>query len=86
MEINKAEIASAAAASAASAQSTASSAPPELRGAEILIKALQAENVKYVWGYPGGAVLHIYDAFSKQDTIRHVFDDRVLRSAVFKTD
>ena len=72
MEINKAEIASAAAASAASAQSTASSAPPELRGAEILIKALQAENVKYVWGYPGGAVLHIYDAFYKQDTIQHI--------------
>ena len=35
----------------------------ELRGAEILVKALQAENVQYVWGYPGGAVLHIYDAF-----------------------
>jgi acetolactate synthase-1/2/3 large subunit len=28
--------------------------------------------VKYVWGYPGGAVLHIYDAFYKQDTIQHV--------------
>jgi acetolactate synthase-1/2/3 large subunit len=69
MEINKAEIASAA---AASAQSTAPSAPPELRGAEILIKALQAENVKYIWGYPGGAVLHIYDAFYKQDTIQHI--------------
>jgi acetolactate synthase-1/2/3 large subunit len=45
---------------------------PELMGAEILIKALQAESVKYVWGYPGGAVLHIYDAFYKQDTIQHV--------------
>jgi acetolactate synthase-1/2/3 large subunit len=44
----------------------------ELRGAEILIKALQAENVKFVWGYPGGAVLHIYDAFFKQDTIQHI--------------
>ena len=44
----------------------------ELRGAEILVKALQAENVKYIWGYPGGAVLHIYDAFYKQDTIQHV--------------
>ncbi len=65
MEISKAEIASAAAASA-------TAAVPELRGAEILIKALQAENVKYVWGYPGGAVLHIYDAFYKQDTIQHV--------------
>ena len=44
----------------------------ELRGAEILVKALQAENVKYIWGYPGGAVLHIYDAFYKQETIQHV--------------
>ncbi|OGB15134.1 MAG: acetolactate synthase, large subunit, biosynthetic type [Burkholderiales bacterium RIFCSPLOWO2_12_67_14] len=64
MEINKAELASAAVASGA--------APQELRGAEILIKALQAEGVKYIWGYPGGAVLHIYDAFYKQDTIQHV--------------
>ena len=64
MEINKAELASAAAATGAATQ--------ELRGAEILIKALQAEEVKYIWGYPGGAVLHIYDAFYKQDTIQHV--------------
>jgi len=64
MEINKAELASAAAASSANVQ--------ELRGGEILVKALQAEGVKYIWGYPGGAVLHIYDAFYKQDTIQHV--------------
>lgn len=64
MEINKAELASAAAASG--------SPPSELRGGEILVKALQAEGVKYIWGYPGGAVLHIYDAFYKQDTIQHV--------------
>ena len=64
MEINKAELASAAAAS--------STPPQELRGGEILVKALQAEGVKYIWGYPGGAVLHIYDAFYKQDTIQHV--------------
>jgi acetolactate synthase I/II/III large subunit len=63
MEINKAELAAAAASGAA---------PQELRGAEILIKSLQAEGVKYLWGYPGGAVLHIYDAFYKQDTIQHV--------------
>ena len=63
MEISKAEMASAAAAGAQT---------PELRGAEIIVKALQAENVKFVWGYPGGAVLHIYDAFYKQDTIQHV--------------
>ena len=45
---------------------------PELMGAEILVKALQAENVKYIWGYPGGSVLYIYDALYKQDTMQHV--------------
>ena len=45
---------------------------PELMGAEILVKALQAEGVKQIWGYPGGAVLYIYDALYKQDTIQHV--------------
>src|SRR5687768_12024022 len=64
MEISKAELSSAAAATAGQTL--------ELRGAEILVKTLQAENVKFVWGYPGGAVLHIYDAFYKQDTIEHV--------------
>lgn len=64
MEISRTELSSAAAASAGPSQ--------DLRGAEILVKALQAEGVKYVWGYPGGAVLHIYDAFYKQDTIQHV--------------
>jgi len=44
----------------------------ELMGSEILVKALQAENVKYIWGYPGGAVLYIYDALYKQDTMQHV--------------
>ncbi len=46
--------------------------PSELMGGEILIKALQAENVKYIWGYPGGSVLYIYDALYKQDTMQHV--------------
>jgi acetolactate synthase-1/2/3 large subunit len=71
MEISKAELASAAAITSSSRPS-ASALPAELRGAEILVKALQAENVQYVWGYPGGAVLHIYDAFYKQDTIQHI--------------
>jgi acetolactate synthase-1/2/3 large subunit len=69
MEISKAEMASAATAANSAASS---SSPVDLRGGEILVKALQAENVKYIWGYPGGAVLHIYDAFFKQDTIQHV--------------
>ncbi len=67
MELSQSEMISAAAAA-----SSPSSTPQELRGAEILIKALQAEGVQYVWGYPGGAVLHIYDAFYKQDTIQHI--------------
>ncbi len=41
-------------------------------GSEILVRCLQAEGVKYMWGYPGGAVLYIYDALYKQDTIEHV--------------
>jgi len=72
MEISKAEISSAAAASAATRKSPTEPAALELRGAEILIKALKAEDVKFIWGYPGGAVLHIYDALYKQDTIQHV--------------
>jgi acetolactate synthase-1/2/3 large subunit len=65
MEINKAEVASAA---AAAGQACAE----ELMGAEILVRCLQAEGVQYIWGYPGGAVLYIYDALYKQDTIQHV--------------
>jgi len=67
MEISKAELSSAAAASSGLGNQT-----EELMGAEVLVKALQAEDVKFVWGYPGGAVLYIYDAFYKQDTIQHV--------------
>ncbi len=43
-----------------------------LNGSDILVRCMQAENVKYIWGYPGGAVLYIYDALYKQDTIEHV--------------
>ena len=67
MEISKVEIASAAAAS-----SEMGNQSQELMGAEVLIKSLQAEGVKYIWGYPGGAVLYIYDALYKQDTMQHV--------------
>ena len=44
----------------------------QLTGAEILVRCLQEEKVEYVFGYPGGAVLHIYDALFRQDTIKHV--------------
>lgn len=66
MEISKAELSSAAAAASSPAR------PTELMGAEILVKSLQAEGVQYLWGYPGGAVLYIYDALYKQETIQHV--------------
>ena len=66
MEISKAELQSAVVAS------QQNQAAIEINGSDILVKALQAENVKYVWGYPGGAVLHIYDALYKQETIQHV--------------
>ncbi len=44
----------------------------ELTGAEILIRCLQEEKVEYVFGYPGGAVLFIYDALFQQDKVKHV--------------
>ena len=45
---------------------------PEPNGAEILVRCLQAEGVRFLWGYPGGAVLYIYDALYKQRSIEHV--------------
>lgn len=53
--------------------SKASSAkPPMLSGGEMLIRALHDEGVEYVYGYPGGAVLHIYDALHNQDKVQHI--------------
>ncbi|MBV1774343.1 biosynthetic-type acetolactate synthase large subunit [Burkholderiaceae bacterium DAT-1] len=43
-----------------------------MSGAEILVRSLQEEGVEYVFGYPGGAVLEIYDAIFKQDQFKHV--------------
>ncbi len=59
-------------AESASTSAAPGASVPELRGSEILVKSLQAENVNFIWGYPGGAVLHIYDALYKQETIQHV--------------
>ena len=44
----------------------------KLSGGDMLVRALQDEGVDYVFGYPGGAVLHIYDALFKQNQIQHV--------------
>ena len=43
-----------------------------MTGAEIVIRCLQEEKVECVFGYPGGAVLHIYDELYKQDAVKHV--------------
>jgi acetolactate synthase-1/2/3 large subunit len=44
----------------------------ELSGAEIVVQALTDEGVEYVFGYPGGAVLHMYDALFNQDKVKHI--------------
>ena len=44
----------------------------ELTGADIVVKALADEGVEYIFGYPGGAALHIYYALYSQDTVKHI--------------
>jgi acetolactate synthase-1/2/3 large subunit len=44
----------------------------KITGAEILIRCLEQEKVKFVFGYPGGAVLHIYDAIYNQNHFKHI--------------
>lgn len=44
----------------------------ELTGAEITVRCLADEGVEYLFGYPGGAVLHIYDELFKQDRVKHI--------------
>jgi acetolactate synthase I/II/III large subunit len=46
--------------------------PEILTGADILVRCLREEGVEYIFGYPGGSVLHIYDALFKQDKVRHI--------------
>src|SRR6187431_3831490 len=71
MDMSAAEVKRAAMAQPHSS-STANPPSSDPNGSEILVRCLQAENVKYLWGYPGGAVLYIYDALYKQETIQHV--------------
>jgi acetolactate synthase-1/2/3 large subunit len=47
-------------------------ADTELSGAEIVVRCLAAEGVEHVFGYPGGAVLNIYDEIYKQDKFEHI--------------
>ncbi|MET0184872.1 MAG: acetolactate synthase 3 catalytic subunit [Achromobacter sp.] len=44
----------------------------ELNGADIVVRCLAEEGVEHVFGYPGGAVLYIYDAIFKQDKFQHI--------------
>jgi acetolactate synthase-1/2/3 large subunit len=63
-----------------SAEFSTSETPPhdpredagESIGATVLMKALAEEQVEFMWGYPGGSVLYIYDELYKQDKIHHV--------------
>ena len=43
-----------------------------LSGGDMLIRALKDEGVEYVFGYPGGAALHIYDAIFRQTDVKHI--------------
>lgn len=58
--------------SASSQQQTDMSQQETLAGAEIVLQALIDQGVEYIFGYPGGAVLPIYDAIFKQNSIRHI--------------
>ena len=44
----------------------------ELNGAQIVIQSLKDEGVEFIFGYPGGAVLHLYDAIFQQDDVKHI--------------
>ena len=53
-------------------KSTRMDQPLKLSGADIVIRSLKEQGCKYVFGYPGGASLHIYDALHGQDDVQHV--------------
>src|SRR5690606_28882144 len=44
----------------------------EITGAEIVVRCLREEGVKHIFGYPGGAILYIYDEIFNQDKIQHI--------------
>jgi acetolactate synthase I/II/III large subunit len=51
---------------------TWASVPAVVNVSKILVRCLQAEGVEFLWGYPGGALLYIYDALYKQKTIEYI--------------
>ncbi|MCQ8129234.1 thiamine pyrophosphate-binding protein, partial [Methylomonas rivi] len=44
----------------------------ELSGGQIVVQCLKDEGVEFIFGYPGGSVLHIYDAIFHQDDVKHI--------------
>jgi acetolactate synthase-1/2/3 large subunit len=54
------------------AASPAAAVSQSITGAEIVVRCLQEEGVEHVFGYPGGAVLYIYDEIFKQDSFQHI--------------
>ena len=51
---------------------TSDTAPESLSGAQMVVEALHREGVEHVFGYPGGAVLPLYDAFYRQNYFKHI--------------
>ena len=43
-----------------------------LSGGEMVVRALRDQGVKFIYGYPGGALLHVYDAIFRQDEVEHI--------------
>ena len=72
MDMSSAEVKRAAMAQPSTSQISPAPDTTDPNGSEILVRCLQAEGVRFLWGYPGGAVLYIYDALYKQDSIQHV--------------
>ncbi len=66
------ELKAAATAAAQASPAQVPAAAAQITGAEVVVRCLQAEGVRNIWGYPGGAVLYIYDELYKQDVIKHV--------------
>ena len=58
--------------SAETAASRPETQTEQITGAEIVVRCLEEEGVEHVFGYPGGAVLYIYDAIFKQDKFQHI--------------
>ena len=56
-----------------------------LSGADMLVRSLQDEGVEYIYGYPGGSALHIYDAIFRQDKVKHILVRHEQAAAIWLT-